>query len=88
MTEHERLLQGAVNLVSMLETMYKTDIRTTADYLHYYEKWESEGKGMPKAKVVRLRASKSVVDGTERTGWNPFVPWDRKKNPIKWSDLL
>ena len=87
MTEHERLLQGAVNLVRMLETIYKTDIKNTRDYLILYDQWHSMGKPLN----VALIASQGVKKVRERQNFESVQwvdNWDFKENPIKWDDLL
>jgi len=86
MTTHEELLQSSVNLVAMLEKMYKTDIKNTNDYLEIRNQWYNMGKPVN----VALIASHGVKRATKNkpARWNPLGRWDRKKNPIKWDDLL
>jgi len=88
-TEQERLFQGAVNLVMMLEKMFDMEIKTTADYMSCYNRWQSMGKPIN----VSLLRSQGVRGVSKRWGVDPKPPqriknWDFKKNPIKWNDLM
>ena len=90
MTEHERLLQGRVNFVRMLEIMYDTDIKLTKDLTHWYNKWLGDGRVCISPEVVPLRrskslrrASRSVVEPTNVIGGR-----QKKELPWSWDDAL
>ena len=87
MAEHERLLQGAVNLVAMLEKMFETDIKTAEEYVHWYNEWSSMGKPINVALIASQgvrRAHKRVV--ADKNPPQRIKNWDFKKNPIRWED--
>jgi len=71
----------------MLEKMYKTDIKNTADFVILYDQWQSMGKPIN----VSLIASHGVKKVRERQNFESVqtvTNWDFKANPIKWEDLL
>ena len=89
MTEHERLLQGAVNFVRMLETMYDTDIgglKPSAIYVALYNRWINEGCPMGVIENVRYKRSQDARRASGDVVWNPLDIWDRKKLPLRWKD--